>query len=134
MHSAYHPIPYRYRTGTERNSVHRYRPVSQTLENRDYPLPGDTVDCGCFHPVTTRSQPVTIDFERRLPISNVDCRFRAISVEGGRKKKREKKNLADKAPYHPVHIGPAADRYPDRPLPGGTAKIGRRRLISAVGD
>ncbi|RWW72965.1 hypothetical protein BHE74_00019188 [Ensete ventricosum] len=38
-----------------------------------------------------------------------------------------------KAPYHPVRTGPTADRYVDRPLPGGTTKIGRRRLISAVG-
>ncbi|RWV95414.1 hypothetical protein GW17_00041964 [Ensete ventricosum] len=35
-------------------------------------------------------------------------------------------------PYRPIHTGPAADRYTDRPLPGGTAKIGRRRSISAV--
>ncbi|RWV88938.1 hypothetical protein BHE74_00048220 [Ensete ventricosum] len=38
-----------------------------------------------------------------------------------------------KAPYCPVHTGSAADRYADRSLLGGTAKIGRRRLISAVG-
>ncbi|RWW31342.1 hypothetical protein GW17_00004028 [Ensete ventricosum] len=35
-------------------------------------------------------------------------------------------------PYRPVHTGPTADRYTDRPLPGGTAKIGRWRSISAV--
>ncbi|RZR72555.1 hypothetical protein BHM03_00014535 [Ensete ventricosum] len=29
-------------------------------------------------------------------------------------------------------IGPTADRYADRPLPGGTAKIDRRRSISAT--
>ncbi|RWV90468.1 hypothetical protein GW17_00047326 [Ensete ventricosum] len=69
------------------------RKIEVALPWRHYPLPGDTVDWGCFHPVTTRSRLVTIDFERRLPISNVGCRFRAISVEGGRKKKREKKNL-----------------------------------------
>ncbi|RZR89913.1 hypothetical protein BHM03_00017730 [Ensete ventricosum] len=34
-----------------------------------------------------------------------------------------------KALYCSVHIGPVADRYVDRPLPGGTAKIGRRRSI-----
>ncbi|RZS02144.1 hypothetical protein BHM03_00032122, partial [Ensete ventricosum] len=33
-----------------------------------------------------------------------------------------------KAPYCPIHTG----RYTDRPLPGGTAKIDRRRLISTV--
>ncbi|RWW02626.1 hypothetical protein GW17_00034270, partial [Ensete ventricosum] len=37
------------------------------------------------------------------------------------------------ASYRPVHTGPAADQYADRPLPGGTTKIARRRLISAVG-
>ncbi|RRT78901.1 hypothetical protein B296_00023063 [Ensete ventricosum] len=31
-------------------------------------------------------------------------------------------------------FGVEADRYTDQPLSGGTAKIGRRRLISAVGD
>ncbi|RRT80914.1 hypothetical protein B296_00016134 [Ensete ventricosum] len=35
-------------------------------------------------------------------------------------------------PYRPVHTGPVADQYVDRPLPGGTAKIGRRRSISVV--
>ncbi|RZR81701.1 hypothetical protein BHM03_00007984 [Ensete ventricosum] len=39
-----------------------------------------------------------------------------------------------KASYCLVHTGPAADRYADRPLPSGTAKISRRRLISVVGD
>ncbi|RWW32630.1 hypothetical protein GW17_00002688 [Ensete ventricosum] len=34
-----------------------------------------------------------------------------------------------KAPYRLVHTGPVADRYADRPLPGSTAKIGRRRSI-----
>ncbi|RWW59575.1 hypothetical protein BHE74_00033480, partial [Ensete ventricosum] len=39
-----------------------------------------------------------------------------------------------KAPYRPVHTGLAADRYADRSLPGGIAKIGCRQLISTVGD
>ncbi|RRT73477.1 hypothetical protein B296_00001184 [Ensete ventricosum] len=34
--------------------------------------------------------------------------------------------------YRLVHTGSAADWYADRPLPGGTAKIDRRRSISAV--
>ncbi|RZS02075.1 hypothetical protein BHM03_00032043, partial [Ensete ventricosum] len=48
-----------------------------------------------------------------------------------------------KAPYHPVCTGPAADRYADRSLSGGTpkgsrrrsivGKIDRRRSISTVG-
>ncbi|RZS04777.1 hypothetical protein BHM03_00035165 [Ensete ventricosum] len=38
-----------------------------------------------------------------------------------------------KAPYRLVCTGPTADRYTDRLLSGGTAKIDRRRLISAVG-
>ncbi|RWW08543.1 hypothetical protein GW17_00028004 [Ensete ventricosum] len=38
------------------------------------------------------------------------------------------------APYRPIHTNLAADRFADRPLPGGTAKIGRRQLILAVGD
>ncbi|RWW47610.1 hypothetical protein BHE74_00046383 [Ensete ventricosum] len=41
-------------------------------------------------------------------------------------------NLCGMASYHPVHTGSAADRYVDRPLPGGTAKIGCRRLISPL--
>ncbi|RRT57146.1 hypothetical protein B296_00046427 [Ensete ventricosum] len=41
-------------------------------------------------------------------------------------------NLCDIAPYHPVHTSSAADRYADRPLSGGTAKIGRRWLISPL--
>ncbi|RWV79398.1 hypothetical protein GW17_00059474 [Ensete ventricosum] len=43
-----------------------------------------------------------------------------------------KKGIICENPYRPVHTGPAADRYADRPLPGGTAKIGRRQSISAV--
>ncbi|RWV81699.1 hypothetical protein GW17_00056854, partial [Ensete ventricosum] len=35
--------------------------------------------------------------------------------------------------YRPVRTGLAADRYADRSLPGGTAKIGRRQSISTVG-
>ncbi|RWW13106.1 hypothetical protein GW17_00023205 [Ensete ventricosum] len=42
--------------------------------------------------------------------------------------------LSDKAPYRPIHTGPAADRYADWPLSGGTTKIGRRRSISIVGS
>ncbi|RWW71005.1 hypothetical protein BHE74_00021289 [Ensete ventricosum] len=37
-----------------------------------------------------------------------------------------------KALYRPVHIGLAANRYADRPLSGGIAKIGHRRSISTV--
>ncbi|RWW01378.1 hypothetical protein GW17_00035588 [Ensete ventricosum] len=36
--------------------------------------------------------------------------------------------------YHPVHTGPAADRYADRPLPGGTVKIDRQRSIEGEID
>ncbi|RWW54235.1 hypothetical protein BHE74_00039195 [Ensete ventricosum] len=32
-------------------------------------LPGGTTDWGCFRPVTTRNQPVMVDFDRRRPIS-----------------------------------------------------------------
>ncbi|RZS14008.1 hypothetical protein BHM03_00045658, partial [Ensete ventricosum] len=35
-------------------------------------------------------------------------------------------------PYRPVYTGLTADRYVDRPLPGGIAKIDHRRLISVV--
>ncbi|RWW48129.1 hypothetical protein BHE74_00045819 [Ensete ventricosum] len=38
-----------------------------------------------------------------------------------------------KASYRSVHTDPAVDRYADRLLLGGTAKIGRQRLISVVG-
>ncbi|RWV85474.1 hypothetical protein BHE74_00053359 [Ensete ventricosum] len=38
-----------------------------------------------------------------------------------------------KTPYRLVHTGPTADQYADWSLPGGTTKIGRRLLISAVG-
>ncbi|RWW10389.1 hypothetical protein GW17_00026072, partial [Ensete ventricosum] len=37
-----------------------------------------------------------------------------------------------KAPYHLIHTGPTADRYADQPLPGGTTKIDRQRLISTA--
>ncbi|RZR94016.1 hypothetical protein BHM03_00022610 [Ensete ventricosum] len=43
------------------------------------------------------------------------------------------RTVRGKAPYRPVHTGPAADRYADWSLPGGTAKIGRRRSISTIG-
>ncbi|RRT50133.1 hypothetical protein B296_00051930 [Ensete ventricosum] len=66
----------------------------------------------------------------------------------GCKRRERKQNMAQKlkqsqlletrvygkAPYRPVHTGPAADRYVDRPLSGDTTKIGRRRSISAVDD
>ncbi|RWW76486.1 hypothetical protein BHE74_00015423 [Ensete ventricosum] len=42
--------------------------------------------------------------------------------------------LSGKAPYRPVHTGPAADRYADRSLPGSTAKIDRRRSIDGEID
>ncbi|RRT45314.1 hypothetical protein B296_00044900 [Ensete ventricosum] len=51
--------------------------------NADCPLPGGTVNWGCFRPATTRNRLVTVDFDRRRPISDGICR--------GRKKKREKK-------------------------------------------
>ncbi|RRT32611.1 hypothetical protein B296_00051539 [Ensete ventricosum] len=58
----------------------------------------------------------------------------------GRQRKRQKERSkarfslpSSKALYCPIHIDPIADRYVDRPLPGGTAKIGRRRLTSVVG-
>ncbi|RRT52429.1 hypothetical protein B296_00019345 [Ensete ventricosum] len=35
-------------------------------------------------------------------------------------------------PYRPVYTGPAVDRYADRPLPGGTTKIGLRQSVSVV--
>ncbi|RZS23380.1 hypothetical protein BHM03_00056295 [Ensete ventricosum] len=38
-----------------------------------------------------------------------------------------------KASYRPVCTGPVADWYVDRSLPGGTAKIDRRRSISFIG-
>ncbi|RWV78352.1 hypothetical protein GW17_00060695 [Ensete ventricosum] len=43
---------------------------------------------------------------------------------------REKKERGDTR--IPIHIGPIVDRYVDRPLPGGTAKIDCRRSISAI--
>ncbi|RRT63904.1 hypothetical protein B296_00042304 [Ensete ventricosum] len=36
--------------------------------------------------------------------------------------------------YCPVHTGPAADLYADRPLPGGTTKIDRRWSIEGEID
>ncbi|RWW23242.1 hypothetical protein GW17_00012521 [Ensete ventricosum] len=39
-----------------------------------------------------------------------------------------------KAPYRPICTSPIADWYANRPLSGGTAKIGRRQLILAVND
>ncbi|RWW34854.1 hypothetical protein GW17_00000361 [Ensete ventricosum] len=37
--------------------------------------------------------------------------------------------LSDKTPYRSARTGPAVDRYADHLLPGGTAKIDRRRSI-----
>ncbi|RZS12519.1 hypothetical protein BHM03_00043985 [Ensete ventricosum] len=63
-----------------------YRPVQAVCTG----LPADqytggTADWDCFCPITTRNRPITVDFDAD--------RFQAVSAEGGRKKKREKKNL-----------------------------------------
>ncbi|RWV98709.1 hypothetical protein GW17_00038424 [Ensete ventricosum] len=61
-------------------AVHTDPPTDQYA---DHPLPSGTVDWGCFRPVTTRNQPVTIDFDHR--------RLLLGSISQG-KKKREKKS------------------------------------------
>ncbi|RWW17994.1 hypothetical protein GW17_00018049 [Ensete ventricosum] len=82
----------------------------------------------------------------RAVLSKGDCR-RSIEEKSRREeeeeeeKKKEEEEAKEKrylepgkAPYRPVHTGLAADRYADRSLPGGIAKIGCRQLISTVGD
>ncbi|RRT78230.1 hypothetical protein B296_00005533 [Ensete ventricosum] len=49
----------------------------------DCPLLSGTTNWGCFHPITTRNRPVTIDFNRR--------RSNSCGISRERKKKREKK-------------------------------------------
>ncbi|RRT36511.1 hypothetical protein B296_00058791 [Ensete ventricosum] len=77
------------------NSVHRYGPFRRvSLERTGSPvdwytnrsLLGGTTNWGYFRPVTTRNQPLTVDFDCWRPISGDISR-------GGRKKKRDKKNL-----------------------------------------
>ncbi|RWW25099.1 hypothetical protein GW17_00010575 [Ensete ventricosum] len=46
--------------------------------------------------------------------------------------RRNGESKSGKAPYRPVHTSPTADRYANRPLPGGTTKIDRRRSISTI--
>ncbi|RRT47415.1 hypothetical protein B296_00050650 [Ensete ventricosum] len=64
--------------------VHTGPPVDRYVNRR---LLGFTANWGCFLPVTTRNQLVTVDFDRCRPISG-DIR--------GRKKKREKKKRKKK--------------------------------------
>ncbi|RWW22997.1 hypothetical protein GW17_00012770 [Ensete ventricosum] len=35
----------------------------------DRPLPGGTINRGCFRPITARNTSVTVDFDRRCPLS-----------------------------------------------------------------
>ncbi|RWW31453.1 hypothetical protein GW17_00003918 [Ensete ventricosum] len=54
-------------------------------------LLGGTVDWGCFRPVIIGNRLVTVDFDRRRSLSGDNGRFRVVSADGGRKKRREKK-------------------------------------------
>lgn len=56
----------------------------------DRPLPGSTIDWGCFHPITTRNQSVTVDFDRR--------RLLRGDVSQRRRKKRENLEIWRRSP------------------------------------
>ncbi|RWW63874.1 hypothetical protein BHE74_00028932 [Ensete ventricosum] len=61
-------------------AVHTCSPVDW-YTNR--PLPGDTVDWGCFRPITAINQLVMVDFDRYHPLPG--------GISRGRRKKREKR-------------------------------------------
>ncbi|RRT43858.1 hypothetical protein B296_00042687 [Ensete ventricosum] len=75
------------------DGYHLYGAVCTGLpvdRNADRSLPGGTVDWGCFRPVTTRNRPITLDFDRRLPLSGGNGRFRSSVVDFMRYQLREK--------------------------------------------
>ncbi|RWV89527.1 hypothetical protein GW17_00048317, partial [Ensete ventricosum] len=55
-----------------------------------HPLPGGTVDWGCFRLVTTWNRLVTVDFDHRQLLSGGNDRFRLSSVDFGWYQPREK--------------------------------------------
>ncbi|RZR73873.1 hypothetical protein BHM03_00029082 [Ensete ventricosum] len=78
------------------NRYHPYQAVcTGPLADRyvDRSLSGDTTDWGCFRLVNIRNRPLPVDFDCRRSLLGRNGRFRAVSIGGGRKKKREKKNL-----------------------------------------
>ncbi|RWW26216.1 hypothetical protein BHE74_00008394 [Ensete ventricosum] len=81
----------------------RTGPPANRYANR--PLSGGTADWGCFHPITTRNRLVTVDFDRRQPLSG---------EEGGRKKKRGKKNLEPGTALRLRNPLPAGDFFSPR--------------------
>ncbi|RWW17541.1 hypothetical protein GW17_00018531 [Ensete ventricosum] len=60
-----------------------------------HPLPGNTTNWSYFHPVTTQNQPVTIDVNRRRPLSGDNNRFRS-SVANFERYSRERKKKSEK--------------------------------------
>ncbi|RZR72079.1 hypothetical protein BHM03_00010243 [Ensete ventricosum] len=50
----------------------------------------DTVDWGCFRSVTTQNRPVTVDFDRRGPLSGDNGQFRSLAADFGWYQSREK--------------------------------------------
>ncbi|RZR94117.1 hypothetical protein BHM03_00022744, partial [Ensete ventricosum] len=110
-----------------------------------------TINSGFF--VTIGSFPVLTETSNRVPQLNygappvqtkLESRLvtsasrssspRATAIQGLSSKRWTPRQRNGKAPYRPVHTCPIADRYADRSLPGGTAKISRQRLISVVVD
>ncbi|RWV97812.1 hypothetical protein GW17_00039375 [Ensete ventricosum] len=86
--------------------------------------------CGCGRPLFGLRFGLAMDsgnkLQRlRLKVESYQTHFKIIGLI-----KPRFSIPSGKAPYRPVHIGPAADRS----LPGSTAKINRRRSISTVGD
>ncbi|RZS13631.1 hypothetical protein BHM03_00045252 [Ensete ventricosum] len=61
-------------------AVHTCSPVDWYT---NHPLPGDTVDWGCFRPITAINQLVMVDFDRYHPLTG--------GISRGRRKKREKR-------------------------------------------
>ncbi|RWW12340.1 hypothetical protein GW17_00023998 [Ensete ventricosum] len=112
----------------DRASPHAGRKIEATSP----PLPGDTINWGCFHPVTTRNRPVTFDFDHRQPISG--------SISRGREKEEEGEEKLGVALLFPRTITWSRTALPPHyPLPAGEESPARfiargRFLLPAQGE
>ncbi|RZS02863.1 hypothetical protein BHM03_00032969 [Ensete ventricosum] len=70
------------------------------------PVPGSTVDWGCFYPIATRNRLVTIDFDRRA----VSTGYGKKEGEEARKKKAKKGEKEGESQTAPPSNGEAAAR------------------------
>ncbi|RRT81508.1 hypothetical protein B296_00011111 [Ensete ventricosum] len=74
--------------------------VDDNLTDRyaDNPLPGCIADWGCFHLVTIRNRPVTIDFDHCQPLSGDNGRFRQLAILGSINRRWEKEEEGEEKP------------------------------------